>query len=291
MSPSSPSRSAMKSATSPPITPRRANPYARRSSVLGVLGAILGSVVGGGHRQRGRADVAIARAARDAELLARAGISGRHARHPLHDRLPATIPPAAPACWPRSAAPRALEARVQGRDNRQTPEWASTHPLSENRVQRALAERARDRPARHRACATATSSWRSSRASIVDDDPAQGVIEGRTFTHPDLRIFFAVPQGYLMQNGTTRRVDQRIGREGAVQRRPLQRQPRELHLPGAPGSLTGGQVRLAIAAGAADDDQRHSRRLHDGPREHLVRVGRRQRVRLSMGSEHASTIS
>jgi predicted Zn-dependent protease len=29
------------------------------------------------------------------------------------------------------------------------------------------------------------------------------VIEGRTFAHPDLRIVFAVPQGYLMQNGTT----------------------------------------------------------------------------------------
>ena len=34
----------------------------------------------------------------------------------------------------------ALEYRVQGRTNRQTPEWASTHPLSENRMQRALAE-------------------------------------------------------------------------------------------------------------------------------------------------------
>src|ERR1043165_3689522 len=33
-------------------------------------------------------------------------------------------------------------------------------------------------------------------------DPAQGVIDGRTFTHPDLRIFFAVPPGYLMSNGT-----------------------------------------------------------------------------------------
>src|SRR5206468_2699741 len=34
----------------------------------------------------------------------------------------------------------ALEARAQGRTNRQTPEWALTHPLSENRMQRALAE-------------------------------------------------------------------------------------------------------------------------------------------------------
>jgi predicted Zn-dependent protease len=35
----------------------------------------------------------------------------------------------------------------------------------------------------------------------VDDDPAQGVIDGATFTHPDLRIQFSVPQGYLMSNG------------------------------------------------------------------------------------------
>src|SRR6185295_2750180 len=34
----------------------------------------------------------------------------------------------------------ALEARLQGKTNRQTPEWARTHPLSENRMQRALAE-------------------------------------------------------------------------------------------------------------------------------------------------------
>jgi predicted Zn-dependent protease len=36
----------------------------------------------------------------------------------------------------------------------------------------------------------------------VDDDPAQGVIDGATFTHPDLRIQFTVPTGYLMSNAT-----------------------------------------------------------------------------------------
>jgi len=38
--------------------------------------------------------------------------------------------------------------------------------------------------------------------TYVDDDPAQGMIEGATFTHPDLRIQFTVPTGYLMSNGT-----------------------------------------------------------------------------------------
>jgi predicted Zn-dependent protease len=36
----------------------------------------------------------------------------------------------------------------------------------------------------------------------VDDDPAQGIIDGRSFIHPDLRLQFTVPVGYLMQNGT-----------------------------------------------------------------------------------------
>jgi predicted Zn-dependent protease len=95
----------------------------------------------------------------------------------------------------------ALQLRVQGRTNRQTPEWASTHPLSENRMQRALAEA--------RATGRLGTGMRNRDVFLsqvegiyVDDDPAQGVIEGPTFTHPDLRIQFSVPQGYLMSNGT-----------------------------------------------------------------------------------------
>ena len=94
----------------------------------------------------------------------------------------------------------ALQLRVQGRTNRQTPEWASTHPLSENRMQRALAEA--------RATGRLGTGIRNRELFLnqlegiyVDDDPAQGVIEGPTFTHPDLRIQFSVPQGYLMSNG------------------------------------------------------------------------------------------
>jgi predicted Zn-dependent protease len=94
----------------------------------------------------------------------------------------------------------ALEARVQGRTNRQTPEWALTHPLSENRMQRALAAgRATGRlgtGVRNR-----DQFLNALEGVYVDDDPAQGVIEGPTFTHPDLRIQFSVPQGYLMSNG------------------------------------------------------------------------------------------
>ena len=34
------------------------------------------------------------------------------------------------------------------------------------------------------------------------DDPAQGVIEGSTFIHPELRLAFTAPQGFYMVNGT-----------------------------------------------------------------------------------------
>jgi predicted Zn-dependent protease len=95
----------------------------------------------------------------------------------------------------------ALELRVQGRTNRQTPEWASTHPLSENRMQRALAEASAT--GRLGAGIRNRDTFLSEIEGVyVDDDPAQGVIEGPTFTHPDLRIQFTVPQGYLMSNGT-----------------------------------------------------------------------------------------
>jgi len=36
----------------------------------------------------------------------------------------------------------------------------------------------------------------------VDDDPEQGIIDGTSFTHPDLRIQFNVPAGFMMSNGT-----------------------------------------------------------------------------------------
>ena len=95
----------------------------------------------------------------------------------------------------------AMEARVQGRTNRQTPEWASTHPLSENRMQRALAE-ARATGRLGTGVRNRDQFLNELEGLYVDDDPAQGIIEGATFTHPDLRIQFTVPQGYLMSNGT-----------------------------------------------------------------------------------------
>jgi predicted Zn-dependent protease len=110
-------------------------------------------------------------------------------------------PEGGPALLAELSRVTALETRIQGRSNRRIPEWASTHPLSENRAQRALSEA--------RATGRLGSGVRNRDTFLnelegiyVDDDPAQGIIDGPVFTHPDLRIQFRVPTGYLMSNGT-----------------------------------------------------------------------------------------
>ena len=172
-----------------------------RNSVLGVLGAVLGSVLGSsvfgdlisqGAQQA--AQMATLRFSREQEYQADT-LGIRYLVSAGYD------PVGGSGILAALARATALEARVQGRDSRQTPEWASTHPLSENRSQRAAAAaRATGR------LGTGITNRDQFLAQLdgvyVDDDPAQGVIEGRSFTHPDLRIQFAVPVGYLMQNGT-----------------------------------------------------------------------------------------
>ena len=171
--------------------------YAKRNQWLGVLGAVVGSVFG--------YDIFSSLIARQAQL-ATLGFSREQEYQAdtlgLRYMIAAGYDPAGAAgILAQLSHATALQARVQGRVNRQTPEWASTHPLSENRMQRA------------RAAAQATGRVGTGirnrdgflaqlEGITIDDDPAQGVIEGRTFTHPDLRIQFAVPPGYLMQNGT-----------------------------------------------------------------------------------------
>ena len=96
------------------------------------------------------------------------------------------------------AAQNSLDAQLQGRDDASIPEWASTHPDPASRV----------RTAATKAQGLAGSvTNRDTFLSRIDgltygDDPAQGVIEGDRFLHPDLRLSFTAPQGFYMVNGT-----------------------------------------------------------------------------------------
>ncbi|WP_428628352.1 M48 family metalloprotease [Sphingopyxis sp.] len=92
-----------------------------------------------------------------------------------------------------------LDARLSGGDARSLPEWASTHPDPASRVRNAqtLASRAGGSGGNRNADAFLASVD----GVLYGDDPAQGVVEGNEFIHPDLRLKFAVPNGYGMQNG------------------------------------------------------------------------------------------
>ncbi|HEY9092070.1 M48 family metalloprotease [Parasphingorhabdus sp.] len=98
------------------------------------------------------------------------------------------------------AAQTAIDARVAGRDARSVPEWASTHPNPAERVTRAATN----------AQKLGTAGGMHNRDTFLTkldgimygDDPKQGVIQGNSFLHPDMKLQFTVPNGYTMQNGT-----------------------------------------------------------------------------------------
>lgn len=94
------------------------------------------------------------------------------------------------------ARQNALDARLMGTTNR-GPAWASTHPDPASRVRAAAA----------RAGANATGATnrdaflRNIDGIMYGDDPRQGVVDGRRFTHPDMRLAFEAPSGFYLVNG------------------------------------------------------------------------------------------
>ena len=85
-----------------------------------------------------------------------------------------------------------------GGERRGVAEWASTHPDPASRVLRA-------RQTAERVAGSAAPRNREVFLAAIDgmlygDDPRQGVIDGASFRHPDLRIAFTAPQGYSMSN-------------------------------------------------------------------------------------------
>ncbi|HEX8191307.1 MAG TPA: M48 family metalloprotease [Allosphingosinicella sp.] len=110
-----------------------------------------------------------------------------------------------------------LEARFQGRngaDQRSTPSWARSHPLSSERVSRST--RAAQQTGRvGQGLRNREQHLAAINGMVFDDDPAQGVIEGRDFIHPDLRLAFTIPNGFQMQNGA--RAVSVVGQTGQAQ--------------------------------------------------------------------------
>jgi predicted Zn-dependent protease len=109
-------------------------------------------------------------------------------------------PFAAPDMLEQLQAQDALEARTRNREAQAVPEWSRTHPLTGNRVARAVQQAQAtgvppgSRPREEAAYYAAVDGM------IYGDDPEQGFVDGRTFAHPTLRIAFEAPPGFTLQN-------------------------------------------------------------------------------------------
>lgn len=179
---------------------------ATRNTILGVLGAVLGGAIGDNGGLLGGLGGLLQNNAMQVAQLATLGFSRsqeleadqlgvQYLRSAGYDTL------ALSTMLTSLANQTTLDARLSGGDARSLPAWASTHPDPASRVRNAQQLAAK---------AGGTGGMRNADAFLASvdgvlygDDPAQGVVEGQEFLHPDLRLKFRVPNGYGMQNGTT----------------------------------------------------------------------------------------
>lgn len=96
----------------------------------------------------------------------------------------------------------ALQQKLMFQEGEATPadNWFSTHPRTEDRVQAAAAS-ARSTISNPRIARD--EYLRRIDGMIYGDSPGQGYVRGRTFSHPELRLSFQVPEGFRMINGNT----------------------------------------------------------------------------------------
>nr|WP_235303360.1 M48 family metalloprotease [Sphingopyxis sp. MWB1] len=178
---------------------------ATRNTILGVLGAVIGGAIGDSGGLLGGLGGLLQNNAMQVAQLATLGFS--RSQELEADQLgvqylrSAGYDPLALSTMLASLANQTtLDARLAGGDARSLPEWASTHPDPASRVRNAQSLAARAGTGGVRNADTFLSSIDG---VLFGDDPAQGVVEGNRFLHPDLRLAFAVPRGFGMQNGTT----------------------------------------------------------------------------------------
>lgn len=94
-----------------------------------------------------------------------------------------------------------FQARTRGHDAaRSIPEWARTHPLAGNRVERAAATASATGLADDERPENEARYLAEVDGLLYGDDPAQGFVLGRRFAHPVMRIGFEAPPGFTLTN-------------------------------------------------------------------------------------------
>jgi predicted Zn-dependent protease len=90
---------------------------------------------------------------------------------------------------------------VRGVDEAQgIPEWARTHPLTENRIERARGMAAKTGVEDGALPEREAEYLREVDGLLWGDDPEQGFVMGRRFAHPVMRIGFEAPEGFTLTN-------------------------------------------------------------------------------------------
>ncbi|MGQ3029949.1 MAG: M48 family metalloprotease, partial [Ferrovibrionaceae bacterium] len=94
----------------------------------------------------------------------------------------------------------ALENRIAGKEGAERrTDFMATHPRTADRVERAIKEAGAEgaEPIYRRDIFLDRID-----GMVYGDDPSQGFVRGRTFSHPGMRITFTVPEGFRLNNGT-----------------------------------------------------------------------------------------
>jgi predicted Zn-dependent protease len=123
--------------------------------------------------------------------------------------------------WDPAAVPEFLTTlgRVEELgDSRGVPNWLSTHPEPENRVQRIQATVTQVKTA------NPGQPWSTNREPylnrvdgiIFGDNPREGIVRGSSFLHPDLRFAIEFPRDWDVMNGKEQVVAKMSGQEAYV---------------------------------------------------------------------------
>jgi predicted Zn-dependent protease len=115
---------------------------------------------------------------------------------------------ASSAGWDPAGIPQMLTTlgRIEeASDNKGVPNWLSTHPAAEDRVQQvqAAVDAAKASAADRNFIVNRDAFLRRIDGLIYGDNPEQGIVRGNSFLHAGLRFALEFPQGWDVTNGTS----------------------------------------------------------------------------------------